>query len=174
MAEILDRREKVLRTRARTIPARDINSKKLNDIIMAMSAALAREDDGVALAAPQIGESLRLFIVSHKLFPKKDGAEPKDLVFINPTLVKVSRKKEMMEEGCLSVRPLYGKVRRAHKATVRALNEKGERVERGGSGLLAQIFQHEMDHLDGILFTDRAEETWEIDLSELKKHRRNG
>ncbi len=62
----------------------------------------------------------------------------------------------MLEEGCLSVRYLYGKVSRGKKATVVAYDEKGQKFERGGTGLLAQIFQHEVDHLNGILFIDKA------------------
>ena len=61
-----------------------------------------------------------------------------------------------MEEGCLSVRWLYGQVDRSERVTLRAYDEKGKKLERGASGLLAQIFQHEVDHLDGILFTDKA------------------
>jgi len=67
-----------------------------------------------------------------------------------------------MNEGCLSVRPLYGKVRRATRATVEAYNEKGKKFKMEGTGLLAHIFQHETDHLEGILFTDKAKDLREI------------
>jgi peptide deformylase len=74
-----------------------------------------------------------------------------------------------MEEGCLSVRWLYGKVPRSTRASITALNEKGEKISRGASGLLAQIFQHECDHLNGILFTDKADEVWEMTEEEIKE-----
>ena len=67
-----------------------------------------------------------------------------------------------MVEGCLSLRWLYGNVNRKKKVTIVAYNEKGERFQRGASGLLAQIFQHENDHLDGILFTDKAKDVEDI------------
>jgi peptide deformylase len=84
-----------------------------------------------------------------------------DEVYINPVLVKTSRSKKDKHEGCLSVRGRWGEVPRAEKATIRALNEKGEKIERGASGFLAHIFQHEMDHLDGILYVDKATNVYE-------------
>ena len=80
------------------------------------------------------------------------------MVFINPKISKLSREKEWVPEGCLSVRPLYGKTLRSKKATVVAYDENGKKFTRGASGLLAQIFQHETDHLDGILFIDHAKD----------------
>ena len=68
----------------------------------------------------------------------------------------LSKKRQILDEGCLSVRPLFGKVERSEKATVTAYDENGKKFTRGGSGLLAQIFQHEIDHLNGILFIDKA------------------
>ena len=129
-----------------------------------MRKALGGEEDGVAIAAPQIGESLRIFIVRGDVLLFAKGKKPsskekvEDLVFINPEIIKISKKKKKVEEGCLSVRWLYGKVLRSEKMTIGAYNEKGVWIERGASGLLAQIFQHEIDHLDGILFTDKAED----------------
>ena len=70
--------------------------------------------------------------------------------------MKTSKRKRGMHEGCLSVKDKYGTVQRAERATIRAYDEHGVMYERGGSGLLAQIFQHECDHLDGILFVDKA------------------
>ena len=79
-----------------------------------------------------------------------------NMVFINPVITKLSRKKIWTPEGCLSVRWLYGEVARADKATIRAYDEHGKVFTRGGSGLIAQIFQHETDHFDGTLFIDKA------------------
>ena len=121
-----------------------------------MKKALASQDDGVAIAAPQIAVPLRLFVVSGKITELITGKKTKDTVFINPEIIKLSKDKKTMEEGCLSVRPYYGKTKRSTKATIRAYNEKGEIFEMGASGLMAQVFQHETDHLEGILFTDHA------------------
>ena len=140
-----------MRKTAKPVPIKDIKSKKIQEILGKMKVALHAEEDGAAIAAPQIGENLRMFIVNGKLFASKD------LIFINPEIIKTSKKKKQMEEGCLSIRYLYGQVKRSEKVTVRAYNEKGSQLERGASGLLAQIFQHETDHLNGILFIDKAE-----------------
>jgi peptide deformylase len=85
-----------------------------------------------------------------------------NLVFINPIIKKISKDRKLMEEGCLSVRPIFGKVSRATKATVEAYDEYGRKFIRGGGGLLAHVFQHEIDHLEGILFTDKASNMREI------------
>ena len=84
------------------------------------------------------------------------------MVFINPEILKTSKNKAVFEEGCLSVRWLYGKVRRSQKTLVKAYNENGKLFTMGGSGLLSQAFQHEIDHLNGILFTDKATNLKEI------------
>ena len=164
MKKILQRDEKVLRRVATEIKVADIKTAKIKNILKEMSVALRSQDDGVAIAAPQIGYSLRIFLVSGEIFrpefPKKSpgGPKVKDLVFINPKISKLSREKNWVPEGCLSVRWLYGSTFRSKKATVTAYDENGKRFTRGASGLLAQIFQHETDHLEGILFIDHAKD----------------
>ena len=194
MKEILQKNEKVLRQIAREIPVSDIKTTKIKKVLKEMSEALQSQDDGVAIAAPQIGYSLRIFVVSGKIFAKdfvkkreeklKNREEillnennivgkieekenrlinnlpekQKDIIFINPKISKLSREKDWMPEGCLSVRPLYGKTFRSNKATITAYDEDGKKFTRGASGLLAQIFQHETDHLNGILFIDHAKD----------------
>ncbi|MBP9715227.1 MAG: peptide deformylase [Candidatus Pacebacteria bacterium] len=187
MSAILQKEEKVLRKIAKEVPISSITTPKIKKILKEMSMSLATQDDGVAIAAPQIGYSLRIFVVSGKIFEaefskrglsqddgprgsaprargdsdpsQKDSAvRVKDIVFINPVISKLSRDKEWMPEGCLSVRPIYGKTYRSKKALVTAYDENGKKFTRGGSGLLAQIFQHETDHLNGILFIDHAKD----------------
>ena len=152
----------VLRQKASPVPKKDIGGKKLASLIARMKKVLAAEEYGVALAAPQAGESLRLFIVAGRVFRKADAPEdaphPPDMVFINPEISRLSRKTALMEEGCLSVRHKYGTVVRHEKATVKALDEKGSPFTYHGTGLIAHIFQHECDHLDGILYIDKAVE----------------
>jgi peptide deformylase len=127
---------------------------------------------GVAIAAPQIGIAKRIFLVEDQ--SKDREGELPNLVAINPKIVKVSKRTGVVGEGCLSVKDRYGAVRRHTNVTLRALDENGESFERGAGGLLAQIFQHECDHLDGTLFVDRAEKIWvkpeleKLELSEAK------
>lgn len=113
---------------------------------------------GVAIAAPQIGVAKRVFLVEDQS-KDRDDALP-FLVAINPEIVKFSKKTNVVGEGCLSVPERYGAVKRHSNVTLRARDENGEVYERGAGGLLAQIFQHECDHLDGTLFIDRAEQVW--------------
>ncbi len=171
MVPILQKENKVLRYKALPVPIKQITSPKIQELITDMKKALASQDDGVAIAAPQIGSSYRIFVVSGKIFDPEFGEENytgknlsryEDLVFINPEFVKLSKKKTLLPEGCLSVRWLYGDVERSTQATVKAYNERGELFTRGASGLLAQIFQHEIDHLEGILFIDKARNLEEV------------
>lgn len=182
--KILQKNEKVLRLIAKEVRLEDIKTAKIKKVLKEMSEALKSQDDGVAIAAPQIGYALRIFIVSGKIMKaglssrsvsqvddptrplspersddrQEDSADFKDLIFINPKISKLSREKEWMPEGCLSVRPLYGKTFRSNKATIIAYDENGKKFKRGASGILAQIFQHETDHLNGILFIDHAKD----------------
>ena len=173
--KILQQKEAVLRKVAQEVPISDIKKLKIKKILKEMSASLSSQDDGVAIAAPQIGYSLRIFVVSGKIFEKDFGKKTPtskelevttkskkrdvpDIVFINPKISKLSREKSWLPEGCLSVRWLYGLVSRSKKATVTAYDENGKKFTRGASGLLAQIFQHETDHLNGILFIDQAKD----------------
>ncbi len=165
MPTIIQKENPLLRKTAEEVPVKEITSIKVQKVISDMKKALATQPDGVAIAAPQIGISLRIFVVSGKIFEeswkrgeKQNEIEPKtpDIVFINPHITKLSKTKKWMHEGCLSVRPLWGEVERSTNATISAYDEHGKKFTRGSGGLLAHIFQHETDHLDGILFIDKA------------------
>ncbi|MFA6257717.1 MAG: peptide deformylase [Candidatus Paceibacterota bacterium] len=178
MKKIVQRENKVLREHAKEIPIQEITTPKIKKVLKEMSLSLQSQDDGVAIAAPQIGYNLRIFVVSGKIFHEDFGKSReeilmnqnntikttktkekiKDLIFINPKISKLSRDKEWVPEGCLSVRWLYGNTFRSKKATITAYDEKGKKFTRGASGLLAQIFQHETDHLNGVLFIDHAKD----------------
>ncbi len=170
MVNIVQKEESVLRETAKNVPLGDIQTPKIQKIISDMKKALDSQDDGVAIAAPQIGVPLRIFVVSQKveLLANNEEITTEKLVklkypiYINPEIKKLSRTKIEVDEGCLSVRYLYGKVKRAEKAIITAYDESGKKFTQGGSGLLAQIFQHEIDHLNGILFTDKADNIVEI------------
>lgn len=173
MPNIVQNGDKVLREVSKEVPVSSITKPKIQKIIQDMSDALDSQNDGVAIAAPQIGVSLRIFVVSGKIFDEDfisgkihirntNKKHHPNMVFINPVFKKVSKDKKLMSEGCLSVRPLYGKVRRATRATIEAYDENGKKFTKDGSGLLAHIFQHETDHLDGVLFIDKAKDIQEI------------
>ncbi len=195
MNEIVQKENKILRKVANPVAIEDIKSRKVETIIRRMIKALNSQEDGVAIAAPQIRENLRIFVVSKKIFEiiaeekakslyasktgkkskrenmeefEKEKKEYKDKIFINPEILKTSKKKMLTEEGCLSIRWLYGRVERPEKTLIRAYDENGKLFTLGGSGLLSQAFQHEIDHLNGILFTDKA-----TNLKEMKPENKN-
>ncbi len=160
----------VLRDTAKEVDLSTISSADFRAIIADMRVALAAQDDGVAIAAPQIGVPLRIFVMSGRAIEAVSGKSAEDVVYINPVITKLSREKAYMEEGCLSVRNKYGKVRRSKKATVEAYDMSGKKFVTGGAGLIAQIFQHETDHLDGVLFIDKAKDTFDVEPGDEAYH----
>jgi len=176
MRTILPQEENpALRKIAADIPLADIRNAHIQELIADMKALLGKEEYGVALAASQLGEPIKLFIVSGRALardsrnapdedeknPEPSTPPPPDQVYINPVMTKVSRAKKEKHEGCLSIRGKWGVVARAEKASVQAYNERGEKFMRGASGFLAHVFQHEMDHLEGILYIDKAERLYD-------------
>ena len=165
MKEIVQEGAPILREVAKPIPENLFNSAELKSLVRDMSEALDAFPEGVALAAPQVGVSYRLFIVRKDRTispPENEEERPKKVapeieVYLNPEVVKTSRKKAHVDEGCLSVQGVYGTTTRHERVTIKARGLDGSHISRGAGGLMAQIFEHEIDHLNGILFTDHAE-----------------
>lgn len=150
--KILSAKEPSLR-----IPSKEVGriDKKVIQIVGDLKETLATQKDpeGVGLAAPQIGKNLKIFVVSF------DNTK---LTVINPTVESVSSqltddsgKKDQIMEGCLSLPHFYGPLKRAKTVTIKYLTQEGEKKTQKFEGFLAQIIQHEMDHLNGVLFVDR-------------------
>lgn len=132
-------------------PVTDINDRiqvLIDDMIETV-----HEANGAGLAAPQVGVLRRIFVVDI-------GEGP--IVLINPEIVETDGVQDG-EEGCLSLPGRAGKVSRPNYVRIKGLDRNGNEVEYEGTELLARAFCHENDHLDGILYIDRAEETWEYD-----------
>lgn len=114
----------------------------LDDLIETMIV-----EDGIGIASPQVGKNIRVFIVNEKFGPK---------AYINPEVTPIGEPIIESEEGCLSVPGVWGIVMRTKKAKVKALDRHGRRVEFEVKGFMAIVFQHEFDHLNGVLFIDKA------------------
>jgi peptide deformylase len=136
----------ILKTRAR--PVKSADSDLVRDLIPRMFAAMY-EAPGIGLAAPQVGQSLRLVVID--LVPN-DKRQPHSL--INPEVVAASEERAIREEGCLSLPGQYADITRPARVKIRYLDETGAKREMQADGLLAACLQHEIDHLDGILFVD--------------------
>lgn len=165
MAKLVPSNHPALYTIAEEVTPKEFTNGTVSKLLKDLKSGLnSYSVDGfvpVAIAAPQIGISKRVFLIADQSTGKDRDRLP-TIVAINPVLKKLSKKTHLVEEGCLSLPELYGSVRRSTNVTLAALDEDGKPFERGAGGLLAQIIQHEYDHLDGILFTDRAEEVWEL------------
>jgi peptide deformylase len=161
MAKLVPENHPALHTIAEEITQEDFDSGLVAKIVKDLKSALKSYSvDGftaVAIAAPQIGISKRLFIIEDQ---SKDRDALPCLVAINPQILKVSKKTHIVGEGCLSLPDKYGEVKRHKNVTMRAIDIEGNEYTRGAGGLLAQIIQHEHNHLDGILFPDIAERVY--------------
>jgi len=152
--------EPVLRKKARAITKFD---KDLGSLIDDMVETM-REAPGVGLAAPQIGLSDRLIVVEYyerEEDEENEEAPKKVWAVVNPEIVKKSAETVMGIEGCLSIPGLVGEVERNAEVHVRGLNRHGKPMKIKAKGWLARIFQHEIDHLNGVLFTDLATQVWQ-------------
>lgn len=149
MLTILTNPNPILREISKPVEPAEILRPKFQKFLDEMIETMLK--DGVGLAAPQVGVNQRFIIVKTKTGPE---------AFINPKIFSTSVRKVNSEEGCLSVPGVWGIVKRFSKVKVKALNRQGEKVMIKASGLEAIIFQHEIDHLDGILFIDKVEKNY--------------
>jgi len=142
--------EKILR---RKTPDFDFKSAKneIREVIKKMRAIIKKEN-GVGLSANQIGLDWRLFIAE---IPSEKG-KPKFYAIFNPDIIKASKNKIILEEGCLSVPGIWGLVERSEQIVLIGFDKNEKKIKIKAWGLLARVFQHEVDHLNGILFIDRA------------------
>jgi peptide deformylase len=177
----------LLRARAQRVREISPETQRLvDDMIDTLRAA-----PGVGLAAPQIGASQRVIVIEYSepadeaaspaggapkvpaalaprqlrggaTKPLKPPNAPELYVLVNPEIVRRSKEVVPGDEGCLSIPGFYGTVDRAERVTVKGLNRRGDEIKLKVQGWLARIFQHEIDHLDGVLFIDRAKEVWRI------------
>lgn len=151
--------EPVLRRKAHAVTKFDKNLHVLiDDMVETM-----RDAPGVGLAAPQIGLSERLIVIEY--YEREEDEENEDApkkvwAVLNPEIIKASEEKLMGVEGCLSIPGLVGEVERHASIQVKGLNRHGKPMKIKAEGWLARIFQHEIDHLNGVLFTDRAKRVW--------------
>ncbi len=160
-----------LRAKCQPIPLGAIATPEIQQLAADLRDTLAGENDGVGLSAPQIAVTKRMFVISHKAFAVDGEPDTKyqDLVCINPKITKTSKKREWMEEGCLSIRWVYGDVERFRQITLEYYDEQGNKQSRGFSGFLSHVVQHELDHLDGILFIDHAPEIHELTPEQIQE-----
>ncbi|HEX7541638.1 MAG TPA: peptide deformylase [Anaerolineales bacterium] len=156
LREIVTLPDPVLRRKARTVTRFDAELQTLiDDMIETMRVA-----PGVGLAAPQVGISDRLIVVEYPEDDEQEDAPKKLFVVVNPEIKETSEEAEMGIEGCLSIPSLHGEVERALAVTVKGQTRHGQPVKIKAKDWLARIFQHEIDHINGVVFTDRATKVW--------------
>lgn len=136
----------ILRTVSRKVETSEIASPEVDDLIRDMIDTMF-DARGIGIAAPQVGVGLQVAIINERNHPYP---------IINPRIIKHSLRSSEDEEGCLSIPAVFGMVRRPREVTVMYVDAKGKQHRKKVTGLLARVFQHEIDHLNGILFIDRA------------------
>lgn len=157
--------EKFLRKRAKEFNFQELSRREISDLLKAMKKAM-RAAKGIGLSANQIGFDIKFFIAE---VPGSKGSSKFYAIF-NPRIEKVSAEKVVHQEGCLSVPRVYGDVARAERIVVRGFDKSGRPLKIKAWGLLARVFQHEIDHLDGVLFIDKAEEIHKIVNGHASEH----
>ena len=148
----------VLRRKARKVTNFGPELQQLiDDMVETMRAA-----PGVGLAAPQVDSSMRLIVVEYGEEDNPD-TPPKLYVLVNPEITRLATETEVGTEGCLSIPGFVGDVERPTGAVIKGLNRRGTPIKITAEGWLARIFQHEIDHLEGMLFIDRAEKVYRLE-----------
>lgn len=147
MLEIVINPNTILRKKSRELKHEEILRPEFKKLIKEMAVTMLKKD-GVGLAAPQIGKNIRLIVIN---------SEEEVLAFINPKIIKKSWRKKIAEEGCLSLPDIFLPVKRHLSVEVEFLDLTGQKQKIKAKDMLARVFQHEIDHLDGILFIDKAE-----------------
>lgn len=146
---ILTNPDPILRKKSAELDFAKISKQELDGLCRNMTETMLASD-GVGLAAPQIGKNLRIVIIN-----TADGP----ICMINPKITRKSILKEWGEEGCLSLPEIFGQVRRHKKIGCQYQDQTGEKISIKAEGLFARVIQHEIDHLDGILFIDKMRST---------------
>ncbi len=171
MAKLVAQNHPALHTISEEITPEEFSDGTVTKIIKGLRQAIKEYSvDGfsaVAIAAPQIGVAKRMFLIEDQSGSPEERFPT--IIAINPRIIKTSKRTHIVGEGCLSVPKLYGVVKRSTNVTLEATDEHGTLFTRGAGGLLAQIIQHECDHLDGTLFIDRAEDAWPVEKEQLKR-----
>jgi peptide deformylase len=147
-----------LRRKAR--PVRDFGpdlQQLIDDMVETM-----RQAPGVGLAAPQVGTSQSVIVVEYGE-DEDEEVPPKLYMVVNPEIQRVSQETVPGVEGCLSIPGLVGEVERHAAVTVKGMSRRGQPLKIKANGWLARIFQHEIDHVNGVLFTDRTEQVWKLE-----------
>jgi peptide deformylase len=162
--EIITHPAPVLRRKARKVSNFGPELQTLiDDMVETMRAA-----PGVGLAAPQVNVPLRVIVVEYAEKDEGDDGDAEDVppklyTVVNPEIIRASDEMENGTEGCLSIPGFLGDVDRPINVTVKGNNRRGQQFRLNASGWLARIFQHEIDHLDGVLFIDRTEKVTKVD-----------
>ncbi|MEK7131756.1 MAG: peptide deformylase [Patescibacteria group bacterium] len=147
---------------SKNLTAEEINSPATKEFVVNLIATMYAKD-GVGIASVQVGNPIQLCVIAKNFTPDKTA----DLILINPMFEKASVLREWDEEGCLSVPNIYGSVRRYKKIKVSALNTAGEKIEFVATDFFARIIQHEIDHLNGILFIEKAKKLHTFDKTKI-------
>ncbi len=151
----------VLRETAKKVTSEEIKSQKIQQLIKNIRHTLTEQKLGVGLVAPQVGENLAISVIAILPTRHRPDVEPFELVIVNPKITKTFGNRKQIWEGCISAGKsgLFAKTPRYLKVEAEFLDENGEKHKKIFEGLQAQVVQHEIDHLNGILFMDHVKDT---------------
>lgn len=146
----------ILRKKAKAVPLAHISRASFKKLVRQMFDVI--QDVGVGLAAPQIGKSIKLAVIDIHPLPHRPHVSPIQRVIINPKILTYTKSTKSDYEGCLSCEGIRGFVPRSTRITVRYYNEEGKKITETADGFFARVLQHEIDHLNGVLYVDRMKD----------------
>ncbi len=159
---------KILQVPCKEIDKNFLMSEEIQELIPNMIETMYSAK-GVGLAAPQIGKTIRVTVINKDAFPRKikilvgEIDVSHDLVLVNPVWDRTSRKSDWETEGCLSIPKVFGDVKRYKYIKVDAWDQNGKKISFDASNFFARVIQHEVDHLDGILFIEKGKDIYEVE-----------
>ncbi len=159
LLKVITEPKEILHQKGHELTVAELATPEIKKLIKNMTETMYVKD-GVGIAAPQVDESIQLCVIAKKYSPINTN---EDLVLVNPVWKKTSILKAWGEEGCLSVPTTYGEVKRYTKIKVNALNQDGQPIEFLAKDFIARIVQHEVDHLNGVLFIEKARKLHKVE-----------
>ena len=152
----------ILRSKTRRLTSAEVRSENIQALIDTMRYTLLKKAYGVGIAAPQVGVDIALSVIGIKPTPNRPNLESFETVIINPEIIETYGNKKRLWEGCISCgtgkNTLFAQVPRYKRIKLRWLDEKGIKQEEILDGFIAHVVQHEVDHLNGVLFVDRVKD----------------
>lgn len=170
MLDIVKLPTQTLRSPSKELLPSDLEVAEISEFISKLTPSMYAAN-GIGIASCQVGNNIRACVIGKDAIPRKSPFHGDDLILINPTFQRLSKKAATEKEGCLSVPGVFGPVKRWKNIAVTALDINGNKLQFEAKNFFARVIQHEVDHLNGMLFVDRAEALDAAEAEDLERYK---